>query len=614
MKYFYTILLFVPLLLFAQTKDEVYIDSLLKVISVSKADTVKVDVLCRLSFSYLSNDPAKGIKRGEEALLLAEKLHWKKGMATAYNSIGANYRVKSDYPKALECFFKALEINESIGNKQGVANNLGNIGIVYKKQNDFKNALTYYEKAYAMYETLDDKRGMATNLGNIGILYNSQRKFSKALEYEFKALKIWDELKHKKSCAIWLGNISLVYGDSGVYSKALEYGHRALKINDSLGIKKGIAENYRSIGSFYFGISDDSTLSNSEKVAARKNAIENLEKAKAFAYELGDLVNLQEINELLYKVHNSNDNHKEALNSFRQFIFYKDSVSSERTKEKITNLTTQRELSIRDKEIQIGNQQIEIDRLAIEKKRNERIFYIVGIIALLIVIAIVYRNYKMQQKTNKLLAFEKEKSENLLLNILPAEVAEELKEKGTASAQHFDQVTVLFTDFVDFTKAAEKLSPQQLVDELHACFKEFDGIISKYGIEKIKTVGDAYLAVSGLPIATDLHASNMLKAARDICAFMKQRKEELGVDVFEVRIGIHSGSVVAGIVGVKKFAYDIWGDTVNTAARMEQNSIAGKINISQTTYDLVKDDFECVFRGEIDAKNKGKLAMYFVNQ
>lgn len=216
------------------------------------------------------------------------------------------------------------------------------------------------------------------------------------------------------------------------------------------------------------------------------------------------------------------------------------------------------------------------------------------------------------EKQHEELKEEKKKSDDLLLNILPEEVAEELKESGSSEAKFYDHVTVLFTDFVAFTKAGERMSPGELVSELHSCFKAFDEIISRYDIEKIKTIGDAYLAVCGLPAADPDHAEKMVRAAMDIRAFMLERKAAVGEKTFEIRIGIHSGSVVAGIVGVKKFAYDIWGDTVNTAARMEQNSEAGKINISQTTYDMVKDKFNCVYRGQITAKNKGELKMYFV--
>ena len=208
---------------------------------------------------------------------------------------------------------------------------------------------------------------------------------------------------------------------------------------------------------------------------------------------------------------------------------------------------------------------------------------------------------------------EKQRSEALLLNILPEEVAEELKAKGATTAKHFDNVTVLFTDFVNFTNAGERMSPQGLVDELHTCFKAFDEITGKYNIEKIKTVGDAYLAVAGLPTPDAKHAENAVKAALEISAFMQVRFKERGDSTFEVRIGINSGNVVAGVVGVKKFAYDIWGDTVNTAARMEQNSDAGKVNISESTYELVKGKFAFEDRGEVDVKGKGKLRMYYVS-
>ena len=218
---------------------------------------------------------------------------------------------------------------------------------------------------------------------------------------------------------------------------------------------------------------------------------------------------------------------------------------------------------------------------------------------------------EVAQRTSELVA-QKQKSDDLLLNILPEEVAEELKEKGTSAAKYFDHVSVLFTDFVDFTKAGERLTPQQLVDELHACFKKFDEICAKYNIEKIKTIGDAYLAVSGLPMSDKQHAINIAKAAIEIRDFIAERKLAQPDTSFNIRIGIHSGSVVAGIVGVKKFAYDIWGDTVNTAARMEQSSESGKINVSEFTYELIKEQFSCSFRGKITAKNKGEMNMYFV--
>lgn len=234
-------------------------------------------------------------------------------------------------------------------------------------------------------------------------------------------------------------------------------------------------------------------------------------------------------------------------------------------------------------------------------------------IAAIILFAFLLFLAALQFRNNTRLTKEKKRSEALLLNILPAEVAEELKEKGSAEAKMFNNVTIMFTDFKSFTTVSEHLTPQQLVDELHTCFSAFDKIIAKHKVEKIKTVGDAYLAVSGMPVANANHAIDIVLAAIEIREFIKQRRSEKGNSTFDIRIGIHSGSVVAGIVGVKKFAYDIWGDTVNTAARMEQNSEAGRINISEATFTLVKNKFSCQYRGEIEAKNKGKLKMYFLN-
>jgi ligand-binding sensor domain-containing protein/class 3 adenylate cyclase len=210
---------------------------------------------------------------------------------------------------------------------------------------------------------------------------------------------------------------------------------------------------------------------------------------------------------------------------------------------------------------------------------------------------------------------QKEKSDELLLNILPSEVAEELKEKGYTTAKSFDEVTVLFSDIKGFTNVSEKMTAQELVKEINTYFSVFDGIIQKYGLEKIKTIGDAYVAAGGLPEKNSATVQNVVEAAIAMQQAIEKLKEERVTSNkphFELRIGIHTGPVVAGVVGIKKFQYDIWGDTVNLAARMEQSGVPGKINISQHTYELVKEQFNCVHRGKIEAKNKGEIDMYFV--
>jgi len=221
---------------------------------------------------------------------------------------------------------------------------------------------------------------------------------------------------------------------------------------------------------------------------------------------------------------------------------------------------------------------------------------------------------KVTERTSELRA-QKERSDELLLNILPEEVAEELKAKGHADAQMIEQVTVLFTDFKGFTEISEHLTPQGLVSVINECFSEFDNIMEKHGVEKIKTIGDSYMAAGGLPSPNKTHALDVVKACMEIQEFMRNYKVKMqnGEEiVFEARIGVHTGPVVAGIVGLKKFAYDIWGDTVNTASRMESSGEVGMVNISETTYEYVKDYFTCVHRGKISAKGKGQMDMYFV--
>ena len=225
------------------------------------------------------------------------------------------------------------------------------------------------------------------------------------------------------------------------------------------------------------------------------------------------------------------------------------------------------------------------------------------------------RTIELAEK-NDILNVELQRSEELLLNILPYDTAQELKTKGKAEARFYPDITVMFTDFKGFTQIAEKLSPEQLVEEIDEIFTAFDLIMDKHGIEKIKTIGDAYMAASGLPALKDSHALDMVNAAVDIIKYMESQKQirsAAGRPIFDIRVGIHTGPVVSGIVGHKKFAYDIWGDAVNLASRMESSGEAGQINISQATYERINSAYSCMFRGEIEAKNKGKIGMYFVN-
>lgn len=222
----------------------------------------------------------------------------------------------------------------------------------------------------------------------------------------------------------------------------------------------------------------------------------------------------------------------------------------------------------------------------------------------------------VEERTQEL-RLEKEKSEELLLNILPRETAKELIDRGEATPQHYDQVTILFTDFQAFTKSAANITPQELVSTLNECFTAFDEIIGRHNLEKIKTIGDAYMCAGGIPMKNTTNAQEAVSAAIEIRNWIDQwntSRKANGQEVWNARIGLHTGELIAGVIGKKKFAYDVWGDAVNLAARMESSGEVGKVNISEATYQLVKDRFTCSSRGKVEVKGKGLMEMFFVEE
>jgi class 3 adenylate cyclase len=299
--------------------------------------------------------------------------------------------------------------------------------------------------------------------------------------------------------------------------------------------------------------------------------------------------------------------YKEAAEGFKLMAQNTDSTS----REEITLLNEKQIISNR-LEIaninEINEKREEIAQKTLERQILVRNVFIGGFALLLIFSGVFFVQRNKIRKGKKL-------SDELLLNILPYSIAEELKSKGNAESKLIDDVTVLFTDFKGFTELSDRFTPQELVAEINECFSAFDQIMFRHNVEKIKTIGDAYMAAGGLPTSNTTHAEDVIKAALEIQQYMsdyKKAREDAGKLFFEIRIGVHSGPVVAGIVGIKKFAYDIWGDTVNTASRMESSGEVGKVNVSESTYTLTQNKFNFTYRGKIAAKGKGEISMYFV--
>ncbi|MFI5203788.1 MAG: adenylate/guanylate cyclase domain-containing protein [Flavobacteriales bacterium] len=345
-------------------------------------------------------------------------------------------------------------------------------------------------------------------------------------------------------------------------------------------------------------------------------------------------------------------NYKEALNHYKEFsILYKkqavlktkilqDSVAGlqneveanntviekknsdiKKKESAIDSLTTkhlQSQLAVKDLELANSNKELEL-----QASQNRWNILLLILASMVLAAVFIIRGYVLKRRGLRLLkqmhfeiVEEKRKSEDLLLNILPESIAGELKEYGKTTPCRFENATVMFTDFQGFTYFSETHSPEELVALVDHYFREFDQIVKKHQIEKIKTIGDAYMCVSGIPISNENHAVNMILAAfefRDFVNTEADRKQKLNQPFLRMRIGIHCGPLVAGVVGSRKFSYDVWGDTVNIAARMEQAGEPGAINISESVHELVKNEFTFVSRGEIEAKNKGRMKMYFVN-
>ena len=275
-------------------------------------------------------------------------------------------------------------------------------------------------------------------------------------------------------------------------------------------------------------------------------------------------------------------------------------------------------------QLQLDSQKLKEARIENDLQRTQRNLFL-AIASLVFIGALsAIGAFWRQKQTNKLLAKknviiekERERAENLLLNILPASIAQELKLYNFARSRRLEMVTVLFTDFVNFSHISEVLSPEDLVADLDFCFRQMDAIVMQFDLEKIKTIGDAYMCAGGVPEASgdNIH-QRVVQAGLEMQKFLTEWKKTRiseGKPVFEARLGIHTGAVVAGVVGTKKFAYDIWGDTVNIAARMQSSGEKGRVNVSGDTYQLIKHQFNCSFRGKVAAKNKGDIEMYFVD-
>jgi class 3 adenylate cyclase/Flp pilus assembly protein TadD len=620
------------------------IDSMRNALGTAKDDTVKVNSLLALSKAYLSVDPMHAINYADSARGLAESLHYQKGSAYAYKNIGNANAMSGNFLEALDSWEKAMALFTAIDDKTGMANILSNEGAVYYNQSDDARALELYLKALKIAEETADTIRIATVLQNIGAVYsNKPSTLGKALEYYMRAYPLCLAAGNKEAIGNVEVNIGEIYLDRGNDSMALSYFER------SLGALRGTGSSYipyplNDVGKVYAKRKDYANA-----IHYHQQAYEMARKFNNTLYMAQSLIGMADTwlkqgslpNAISYyhqaivvaeKINSANYELKDAsaglalsyarsgdyANAYRyqsKLTTLKDSLYNIDIDKKLSGLQFNFDIQKKQSQIDLLTKDKALQDLDLKRQKLTRDALIAGLVLVFIIAFIAYRAYRTKIRTNKLLDSQKAQIEALLLNILPVEVAKELQASGKSEPRYYDNVSVLFTDFKSFSMMAERLTPQEVVSELNACFNAFDEIIEKHQLEKIKTIGDSYMCAGGIPTSDDTHPVRMIEASLEIQRFIRERNEikiARGEHPWDLRVGINVGPVVAGVVGSKKYAYDIWGSTVNIASRMESNGEPGKVNISAAAYERVKDIYNCTYRGKIFAKNIGEVDMYFV--
>lgn len=533
------------------------------------------------------------------ALLCARRLDRKDLEAKALLNLGIiEFRQVGPRDVPTKLFLESLSIYTDLKDTAGIVSCNLQLGVLNYDIRNFASAIVYFQNM--LNTKTKNKRMLGVAHYLLALSFSELKEFEKAIamfELAVKEIEQTDSEFHMQIQAFK----AKMYLNKGDDTTAMQILQKAL------GTHKGFLENEGSAPIFSF-------LSTAYlRFGQYDKAILYGKKAYNLSFGRGsNTIYLREAEASLYKAFFAKGKVDSAFFYLEALKSLNDSVSNHQVVQRVTEMSGQYEFEQKLRSQQ-AEQQLK-DKLAekeIERQKLIRNLLFIGFV-LVGIFAIIFFRQRIK------IAKEKDRSENLLLNILPEEIALELKETGKAEARDFEMVSILFTDFKGFTEASAKLSAGELVSEINSCFEVFDNIVEKYNIEKIKTIGDAYMAAGGLPIPTKHSLKNTVLAALEMQEFITNRKAKNHVKekpAFEMRVGIHTGPVVAGIVGVKKFQYDIWGDTVNTASRMESNGEVGRVNISQATYELLKDDPQFTFesRGKVDVKGKGEMQMWFVD-
>ncbi|MEO0469170.1 MAG: adenylate/guanylate cyclase domain-containing protein [Bacteroidota bacterium] len=499
--------------------------------------------------------------------------------------------VTAEYPDdAVQFSQDALALAQKLKSRSGVVDAYSNLGLVNMNLRRFTDARTNLNKSISLKKQLVRRTpsyntSIAKDYRLVAITYENERKLVQAVENYQSGITYARKGRSNEEMAYLYNGL----GEAYLKSNDVQAAYQAFQKGIPFARKTRNNKFIRSV---------EKNLATSNSILQKDLETEKL-KMETEAFELESEAFAEEIETI-------KDSLEDARGTTQMVISEKKLVELERDKKAAEAKALEKELEAQEKanEAQSEKQQKYITGGALG-----------GLLLLLIIITLITRGIR-QRRFNKTLKEEKDKSESLLYNILPDTIARSLIQKQKVPPQLYESATIVFTDFKGFTKIAARLNPERLLRELEDIFREFDAIVEKYGLEKIKTIGDAYMAASGLPTVNGDHAIDAVAAALEMQAYIKQRAEKAraGAPLWELRVGLHSGPVIAGVIGDTKFAYDVWGDTVNLASRMETNGEVGEVNISEDTYQLVQRFCECEARGNIAVKNGGSVSMYFVKK
>ncbi len=514
------------------------------------------------------SDYVRALDHAKKSLDLYDELDKKSGVASMSNLIGDLYRNLSDFARALEYFAKALELYTMLNDREGMLRATSNLGAVHAHVEEYSLALEYFAKAMTLSEELGHKIGLAAVYGNMGVVFMELSDFANSSEYLGKSLAIYQELGDEAGVANVLGNIGSMYSSQKDYAPAMEYFHRALQLQDDLGLRAQSASLRAFIGAAYASVD----YGGRDEVKAESFLME----AIATNEQIGTKQYYPHL--ALAELYEKQKRWEEFALEFKKYHAIKDEVQKDEAKKSIAQMEQRKLIAEREKVLDV-----------------ERA--------------------------------EARATQSILHKVLPASIADRLV-KGEKVADYFQAVSILFADIVGFTPLASRMPANEVLTFLNYVFGEFDRLAALHGCEKIKTIGDGYLAVAGAPIVCEDHAERITRLALDIMngiVLPEHIRSTLPQGAqFKLRIGIHTGPCFGGIVGENRFVYDIYSDAVNLAARMESHGEPGRIHISdefclhlQKRIESTGEDFggaRFVEREEMEIKGKGKMRTYFLER